>query len=96
LTIFGRIFGAYFIGKYADKFGFFKSGFPSWNGLSTSWLIQTNTEQLSIGVRYVHVINAGFDSYFSGNIYSTRIYSRGLTSTEIQQNYNALKNRFGL
>jgi hypothetical protein len=25
LTIFGRIFGAYFIGKYADKFGFFKS-----------------------------------------------------------------------
>jgi hypothetical protein len=29
LTIFGRIFGAYFIGKYADKFGFFKSGFPS-------------------------------------------------------------------
>ena len=25
LTVFGRIFGAYFIGKYADKFGFFKS-----------------------------------------------------------------------
>ncbi len=24
-TVYGRIFGAYFIGKYADKFGFFKS-----------------------------------------------------------------------
>jgi len=72
------------------------NGQESGNGLSTSGLIRTNTEQLSIGVRYVHVINAGFDSYFSGNIYSTRIYSRGLTPTEILQNYNATKTKFGL
>ena len=72
------------------------NGQESGNGLSTSGLIQTNTEQLSIGVRYVHVINAGFDSYFSGNIYSTRIYSRGLTPTEVLQNYNTTKSRFGI
>jgi len=30
------------------------------------------------------------------NIYLTRIYNRALSSTEITQNYNALKSRFGL
>ena len=72
------------------------NGQESGSGLATSGLIQTNTQQLSIGVRYVHVINAGFDSYFSGNIYSTRIYNRPLLSSEILQNYNTTKTRFGL
>jgi hypothetical protein len=34
--------------------------------------------------------------YFAGNIAITRIYNRALTSTEILQNYNAQKSRFGL
>ena len=34
--------------------------------------------------------------YFNGKIYSTKIYNRALTAAEIQQNYNALKSRFGL
>ncbi len=33
---------------------------------------------------------------FSGNIGFSRLYSRALTSTEILQNYNALKTRYGL
>jgi len=33
---------------------------------------------------------------FPGNIYSTQVYNRALTSTEILQNYNAQKSRFGL
>ena len=72
------------------------NGQESGSGLATSGLIQTNTQQLSIGVRYVHVINVGFDSYFSGNIYSTRIYNRALSPSEILQNYNSIKSRFGL
>jgi hypothetical protein len=35
-----------------------------------------------------------FGRYFSGNIYSIRFYKRALSSQEILQNYNALKNRF--
>ena len=72
------------------------NGQESGSGLATSGLIQTSAQQLSMGVRYVHVINAGFDSYFSGNIYSTRIYNRALSPTEISQNYNSIKSRFGL
>lgn len=34
--------------------------------------------------------------YFSGNISNVLGYSRALSSTEIQQNYNASKGRFGL
>jgi len=35
-------------------------------------------------------------SYFLGNIYSARIYNRALSATEILQNYNATKGRYGL
>lgn len=39
---------------------------------------------------------AGNSSYFGGNISSMHIYNKSLTSTEVTQNYNALKSRFGL
>jgi hypothetical protein len=34
--------------------------------------------------------------YFNGKIANTQIYNRALTATEVQQNYNATKSRFGL
>jgi hypothetical protein len=33
---------------------------------------------------------------WQGNIYNTQLYNRALSATEITQNYNALKSRFGL
>jgi len=38
----------------------------------------------------------GFGRYFNGNIYQTIIYNRGLTATEVLQNYNTTKSRFGI
>jgi hypothetical protein len=38
----------------------------------------------------------GFENNFSGNISNFSVYNRALTASEIQQNYNALKGRFGL
>ena len=40
--------------------------------------------------------NNGYASYFAGTLYNTQIYNRALSSTEITQNYNSLKSRFGL
>jgi hypothetical protein len=37
-----------------------------------------------------------FGSYFAGNIASTQVYNRALSATEILQNYNATKGRYGL
>jgi hypothetical protein len=34
--------------------------------------------------------------WFNGNIYNTSIYNRALTQTELLQNYNSQKKRFGL
>jgi hypothetical protein len=34
--------------------------------------------------------------YWNGNIAQVSIYNRALSATEITQNYNAQKNRFGL
>jgi hypothetical protein len=33
---------------------------------------------------------------FAGNIYSNQTYNRALTASEVLQNYNATKGRFGL
>ena len=71
----------------------FINGIESGAGLSTSGNIQTNSQQLTIGVRYIHTTNPA-DSFFSGNIYSSRIYNRALSSQEILQNYNVTKTRF--
>lgn len=40
--------------------------------------------------------NASFDGYLNGRISNIKIYDRALTASEVQQNYNALRGRFGL
>ena len=35
-------------------------------------------------------------SYMNGNIDAVKVYTKALTSDEVQKNYNALKGRFGL
>jgi hypothetical protein len=39
---------------------------------------------------------AGSGGVWKGNLYSFRMYNRALTDAEIQQNYNAMKNRYNL
>jgi hypothetical protein len=34
--------------------------------------------------------------YWQGNVSNVQIYNRALTATEMRQNYNATKGRFGL
>jgi len=47
-----------------------------------------------------NIVTIGADTvntrYFNGNIALTQIYNRALTATEVLQNYNAQKSRFGL
>ena len=44
----------------------------------------------------ISLLNRPSIFYYSGNIYNTQIYNRALSATEILQNYNATKSRFGL
>lgn len=61
-----------------------------------------NTPQLQTG-NLKYLINSGYwagssvgGSNFNGNIYSIKLYNRLLSASEILQNYNATKARFGL
>ena len=51
---------------------------------------------LNIGATGVLKFGSNFTGYTNGKIYSTAIYNRALSASEIQQNYNALKSRFNL
>jgi Concanavalin A-like lectin/glucanases superfamily len=61
---------------------------------------QTNSQTIvntagdfEIGYRYDNA-NANYNS--SGSIYAVQVYNRAISATEVQQNYNAKKSRFGL
>jgi hypothetical protein len=56
----------------------------------------TVSYQSNRNLRIGGLVSAESTRYFKGNIASTQIYNRALTPTEVQQNYNATKTRFGL
>lgn len=40
--------------------------------------------------------NSSAGEQFNGNVYNTQVYNRALSSQEIQQNFNALRSRYGI
>jgi L-rhamnose mutarotase len=69
------------------------NGVQSGTGSAVTGTIEANTQQLTIGVRYQQRTGIA-DSFYSGHMYSARIYNRALNQFEIQQNYNAMYSRF--
>jgi hypothetical protein len=64
------------------------------NSDTSSGTISTNATGMSIGVYGGYSGSRGY--YYNGSISNVKIYNRALSSTEITQNYNALKGRYGL
>ena len=57
----------------------------------TGTLVPNNSNPMSIGSWILNTSES-----FNGDIAITRIYNKALSSTEVLQNYNAIKGRFGL
>ena len=66
---------------------------------------QTGKTLTSFTTTYYYIVGAGYAAvrsgigpsyYFSGNISNFSFYNRALTASEIQQNFNALRGRFGI
>lgn len=55
-----------------------------------------NASYSGLNIRYIGRGSSVNIRQFNGNMSSTRVYNRALTSTEITQNFNAVKGRFGL
>lgn len=68
---------------------FYIDGAPAGTTTGVSW--STSASTTTIGKD-----PASSGQYFSGRIASVKVYSRVLTQSEIFQNYNALRGRFGL
>lgn len=69
------------------------------NGIETSYsggVLNSGTITYSTNQFYVGARVGGNLEPFVGNIATSQIYNRVLSSTEIQQNFKAQKNRFGL
>jgi hypothetical protein len=56
----------------------------------TTNLIDTTTSPLYVGGK------PGTTSFYDGSLYFFRLYNRGLTQTEINQNFNAIRARYNL
>ena len=74
------------------------------NGTSGTFYVQGSQDGTPTGINKTYtdtgyVIGGGYrDSsyYLSGNLASTQIYNRALSATEVQQNFNALRGRYGI
>jgi hypothetical protein len=64
------------------------------NSDTQSGTIATDTGGMSIGVYGGYSGGRGY--YYNGNLGVCRVYTRALTAAEIQQNFNALRGRFGI
>ena len=80
-----------------------------WNGVvtynnSTGWVLYLNGVQVDTdssttnpnGTTGVYIGRYSSGNYFNGDIAQAMIYDRSITASEVKQNYNALKGRFGL
>ena len=66
------------------------------NGVETSYAVQNdgNVALTYLGPTVFGI--RGANDPFAGNMYNIQIYNRALSATEVLQNYNATKGRYGL
>lgn len=69
------------------------------NGSTTASVAHVRTfaaAALHYGIMLGDTTSLGDSSYLAGNWSILKVYNRALTQTEVQQNYNSLKGRYGL
>ncbi len=66
------------------------------DGISSTTSNTVSTGSLTTSNLRIASEPGGANQFFNGNIAQVQIYNRALTATEVLQNYNALKQRFGL
>ena len=81
-----------FVGTYdGTRLKLYENGILMQTGSFFNSNVSNSSANLLIGM------GGGRDTYaWNGNISNTQIYNRALTESEVTQNYNALKDRYGL
>ena len=101
----------YFNGSIATRLGSSIPSLTEWNSVTSiidtssnnikvygngSLISNNSISNLSTSVTNIGRYIAGNTHYLNGNLSLYKIYNRELTSTEVTQNYNALKGRYSL
>ena len=101
----------YYNGSAATRLGSSIPSLTEWNNITSiidtssniikvygngSLISNNSVSNLSTSVTNIGRYIAGNTHFLNGNLSPYKIYNRALSSTEILQNYNALKGRFGL
>jgi len=85
---------------YASLIANFVYSFDGTNHLcyinGVSYVVNSSNAGVSSQTNLYLGNRVNLDSPMKGNMAITRVYNRGLTASEILQNYNAQKGRFGL
>jgi len=68
----------------------------NWKLYQNTTLITTQSASSSVFLDNFNIGKSNGEYYYQGNIYAFMIYNRALSATEVQQNYNAFKGRYGL
>ena len=62
-----------------------------------SYIVPSSTSSVNQSNSAIGAYSTGpFDNFFNGNIASSKLYNRSLSESEVTQNFNATKSRFGL
>ena len=107
LSFYGNGVTNWFQSNVSVNTGNWVNGVVTWNGAIVSLYVNgvldnfvarggtlwTGTNVLTVGAR---INSSPFNGYLNGNISNIMYYNRGLSASEVLQNYNALRGRFGL
>jgi hypothetical protein len=66
------------------------------SSIGTATFTRQTTTALYFGLCAISITNMGTEGYAGGRMGNFMFYNRGLSSSEVLQNYNATKSRFGL
>ena len=94
----GFVSGTVLFYHTGTKYDFISLVFDSTNATCYQNAVQTAQSASSdfASASVIHFGKRETGSYWTGNIAQVSIYNRALTATEVLQNYNATKGRFGL
>lgn len=72
------------------------TGYLNGSSIGTNSFTWSKTANMYFGIMATDSTNMGTSAYGDGNVSTFYVYNKALNSTEVTQNYNALKGRFGL
>jgi hypothetical protein len=72
------------------------NGYVNGSNVGTNTLTWSKPADIYFGIMATDSTNMGTGSYGHGNVSDFKVYNRALTASEVQQNFNYYKSRFGL